>query len=70
MSAELVGWRRLARYFHQREADIYPLLPSLLFIHDASHWGMAFRRSLFEIGAQDFATIAAAMGVDLLGPKQ
>jgi hypothetical protein len=26
-----------------------------------SHWGMAFRRGLFEIAPDDFATIEAAL---------
>jgi len=59
------GWRRAAHYFPAAEADIYPLLPDLSFVRDPTHWGITFRRSLFDIGAEDFAIIAVAMGADL-----
>ena len=35
----------------------------LAFVRDPRHWGMAFRRSLFEVGDGDFALIAGAMGL-------
>ncbi len=58
------GWRRHVDYAKGRDADIYPLLPRLSFIKDPAHWGMAFRRGLFAISREDFALIAAAMGLD------
>jgi predicted RNA-binding protein len=65
MTATINGWRRRARYFRSHPADVYPLLDRLSFIHDRTHWGMAFRRSLFHVGADDFAIIADAMQADL-----
>jgi hypothetical protein len=56
------GWGRAARYFQANEADIYPLLPQLSFVTDATHWGMYFRKSLFKIDSEDFGLIAHAMG--------
>ena len=64
MSAGRLGWRRDVAYAEAREADIYPLLPKLSFIKDPAHWGVAFRRGLFAIPRDDFALIAAAMGLD------
>jgi hypothetical protein len=61
-----MGWRRGARYFASQPADVYPLLDKLSFVHDRSHWGMAFRRSLFKVAETDFALIAAAMGAGAL----
>lgn len=70
MAPGMTGWRRAARYFPCRPADIYLLLPQLSFIRNPTHWGMAFRRSLFEVSAQDFETIAAAMNADVRGQKE
>jgi hypothetical protein len=60
------AWMRRAQYCDAQEADIYPLLPRLGFVTDQGHWGMYFRKSLFQIGAADFSRIADAMGV---GPQ-
>jgi hypothetical protein len=57
------GWSRPARYFESSPVDVYPLLDVLSFVHDRQHWGMAFRRSLFQVAETDFALIAKAMGV-------
>jgi hypothetical protein len=35
--------------------------PPLSFIADPVHWGLPFRRGLFRIPRQDFATIVAHM---------
>ncbi len=43
-------------------AEACELAPRLSFVEDAEKWGMAFRRSRFEIPAEDFAVIAEAMG--------
>lgn len=64
MAAGRTGWRRDVAYLPARRADIYPLLPTLSFIKDPQHWGMAFRRGLFEISSEDRVVIAAAMGID------
>jgi hypothetical protein len=45
------------------EASIRPLLDRLSFTRGRDNWGMAMRRSLVSIHADDFAMIAAAMGV-------
>jgi hypothetical protein len=63
MTPDATGWRRAARFLDAQEADIYLLLPQLSFVTDPSHWGMYFRKSLFKVGAADFALIAEAMTV-------
>ena len=45
------------------EAPIRPLLDRLSFTRGKSSWGYAFRRSSFAVSAEDFLTIAEAMGV-------
>lgn len=63
MGAGVEAWMRRAHYLPAANADIYPLLPLLRFVHDLSHWGMYFRKSLFTINSQDFSPIADHMGV-------
>ena len=63
MTAEVTGWRRGARFLAGQEADLYLLLPQLSFVTNPGHWGMYFRKSLFKVGAADFAVIAEAMNV-------
>lgn len=63
MGAGVEAWMRRAHYVDAQEADIYLLLPQFDFVHDPSHWGMYFRKSLFTIGAPDFSRIAELMGV-------
>ncbi|HEV8629879.1 MAG TPA: EVE domain-containing protein [Thermoanaerobaculia bacterium] len=58
-------WRRKVEFLPAREAPIAPLLPDLDFIANKAAWGMYFRRGLFAVGAEDFARIAAAMGIAL-----
>jgi hypothetical protein len=59
------GWRRDIAYEKAaREAGVYPLLDQLSFIRDRTHWGLFFHRSLFAVRRDDFAKIAAAMGLD------
>ena len=68
MSAGHAGWRRDVAYEKKaREAGVYPLLDQLSFIKDREHWGLFFHRSLFSVSRDDFARIAAAMGLD---PRQ
>jgi len=53
---------RRAGYEPVSHASVRPLIPRLAFLRDTgSHWGMAFRRGLFTVGEQDFATIEAAL---------
>ena len=52
---------RRAEYEPVNAALIRPLLPRLGFIRDPAHWGMAFRRGLFAVSAEDFAVIEAAL---------
>lgn len=59
------GWRRDIDYAREaHDADIYPLLGSLSFIKDRTHWGIFFHRSVFQVARDDFLQIAEAMGVD------
>jgi len=44
------------------EIPIRPLLESLSFVKDIRYWGMAFRRSQFQITKADFEILAGAMG--------
>lgn len=61
MSETFQPFRRDARFLPMTEAPIQPLLGELSFIPNKSHWGMPFRRGLFEISTADFARIAAAL---------
>lgn len=62
MADDFVPFRRDVAYVLSREAPIAPLLGQLSFIRDKQRWGYPFRGGLIEIAAEDFATIAAAMG--------
>jgi hypothetical protein len=46
-------------------APIRPLIEKLDFIPDKQHWGMPFRRGLFEISGRDFDRIAKAMRAEV-----
>ena len=54
-------WRRRVEFLAIEGAPIRPLIEKLSFIEDKQHWGMPFRRGLFEIPEDDFAIIARAM---------
>ena len=54
-------WRRDVEWSPSREAPIAPLLDSLRFTAGKKNWGYPFRFGLFEIGPDDFGTIARAM---------
>jgi hypothetical protein len=58
-------WRRRVEFVEVKEAPIRPLLDELSFIEDKQHWGMPFRRGLFEIPERDFVVIAKAMKASL-----
>ncbi len=51
------GWVRPARTDIFARTAVKPLLDELSFVSNPKYWGMAFRRSLFEISAEDFAVI-------------
>lgn len=54
-------WRRKLDFLPSIEAPIRPLIETLSFLPDKQHWGMPFRRGLFEIPGVDFELIARAM---------
>ncbi len=54
------GWVRPASTDIFARVAIKPLLSELSFVSNPKYWGMAFRRSLFEVSADDFAVIEAA----------
>ncbi|MCP5086136.1 MAG: EVE domain-containing protein [Rhodobacteraceae bacterium] len=55
------AWVRDAKYADAVQTPIKPMLEDLSFITNPRFWGMAFRRSLFEIGTEDFEKIEKAM---------
>lgn len=54
-------WSRPALFQEVNQFPVRPLLEALSFVQSPRHWGMAFRRSLFEIPAADFDLIATGM---------
>jgi len=54
-------WRMAIAFAPSAQAPIRPLLGELGFIKDPAKWGFVFRRGLFEIPADDFDTVIAAM---------
>jgi len=66
MGEGFVATRRDVRFRSDaNEAPIRPLLESLALTRGKPSWGAAFRRGLVEVTSDDFARIAAAMGVAL-----
>ena len=65
MSPDFHPWRRNMTFLEGREAPVRPLIEHLSFINNKESWGYPFRRGLFEVSAEDFERIAAAMGVRL-----
>ena len=61
MSPDFQPWRRRVAFVAADDAPITDLVQELSFIKDKREWGFIFRRGLFEIPADDFARIAAAM---------
>jgi hypothetical protein len=49
------------KFLLSSEAPIRPLIDDLEFIPNKKSWGVTLRRGFFQIGEQDFKTIAAAM---------
>ena len=64
MAPDFHPFRSDVKFFKHREAPIRPLIDTLSFIRDKTHWGAAFRFGQLKVPAADFALIAAAMGVD------
>ena len=54
------GWVRPAQTDIFARAPVKPLLDKLTFVSNPNYWGMAFRRSLFEVSTEDFAVIEGA----------
>lgn len=61
MSMDFSAWRRNISYQDVRSANIHDLLDQLNFITDRKHWGILFRRPMFEVSESDFNLIARAM---------
>lgn len=61
MTPEFHPWRRAVEFLPCAEAPIRPLLDGLEFITDKTRWGYRFRFGVFEIGADDFELLRAAM---------
>lgn len=57
-------FRRDVDWMMAREAPIRPLLDRLEFASKGPNWGYQLRFGLFEVSAEDFALIAAAMGAE------
>lgn len=55
------AWARAASYNLETRASVRPLLENLVVVSNPKNWGIAFRRSLFEISAEDFALVDSAM---------
>ncbi|MFB9313656.1 EVE domain-containing protein [Nocardioides plantarum] len=68
-------WRRRVDFEAVAAVPVKPLLPMLGFIDDEEHWGLPFRRGLFEVPSGDFGCIAGAMRdaadgpVDVIGAR-
>lgn len=61
MSETFVPFRRNIRYTECKSIEIGVLLERLSFTRGNRHWGYLFRTGHFEIGREDFQTIAYAM---------
>ena len=61
MGGAFMPARRDVRFYDAKDAPIRPLLESLSFTKGRTSWGYAFRRGVFQITAEDYALIAAAM---------
>lgn len=63
MNENFQPFRRDVKYLPAKEAPILPLIPSLSFIQNKTHWGGAFRFGILKIPANDVKIIANAMGL-------
>jgi EVE domain len=62
-SAGFCPYRRRTKFFKSRQAPVRPLLQELTFTQGNENWGLAFRRGIFRITANDFKRIAKAMSI-------
>ena len=62
MGGGFVPWRRDVRWMGGHDAPVAPLLQRLSIFAGKSNWAAPLRFGLVEIGTEDFATIAQAMG--------
>ncbi len=58
---EFTAWVRNADYAKVSQVPTKPMLEDLSFVTNPRYWGMAFRRGLFEISADDFNLISKQM---------
>ncbi len=65
MGGDFTPWRRNVDYADATEAPIAPLLDQLDFTRGNRNWGYQMRFGLFEIGENDFRTIAKAMSAEI-----
>ncbi len=61
MSPDFKPYRIDVRFFECQEASIRPLIESLSFIKNKTHWGAAFRFGQVKVPQADFFRIARAM---------
>lgn len=54
MTPDFVPWRRNMTFYNCTQTPIKPLIDSLTFIQDKTHWGYKFRFGLFEVPKEDF----------------
>lgn len=65
MRGNFMPARRDVRFYDATDAPIRPLLERLSFIQGRTSRGYAFRRGVFQITEDDYAVIAAAMGIKI-----
>jgi len=61
VSDDFRPWRLAATFHPCRRVDAKSLVDDLSFIADPHHWGLPFRRGLFQIPQRDFERILARM---------
>ena len=61
MGDGFVPFRRNVRFLPAQDVPIRPLIDSLTFIQDKSHWGAPFRFGTLQIPKEDFKLIAREM---------
>lgn len=65
MTEDFKPYRVDVQFLAGQEAPIKPLIESLSFIKNKTHWGAAFRYGHIQIPQSDFRQIAQAMAVNL-----
>ncbi len=64
MSTEFKPFRIDVQFLECQEAPIRPLIETLSFIKNKTHWGAAFRFGQVKVPRDDFLLIAKAMGCE------